>query len=43
MITVNGDSMQGTIEVGDQIFIDTHVNYFDGDCIYVFVYGQSPG
>ncbi|CNH56682.1 LexA family transcriptional regulator [Yersinia intermedia] len=41
MITVNGDSMQGTIEVGDQIFIDTHVNYFDGDGIYVFVYGQT--
>ncbi|MEK8095831.1 S24 family peptidase [Morganella morganii] len=41
MITVAGDSMQGTINPGDQVFIDVHINYFDGDGVYVFVYGQT--
>lgn len=41
MITVAGDSMQDTINPGDQIFIDVHINYFDGDGVYVFVYGQT--
>ncbi|HFS8086012.1 TPA: XRE family transcriptional regulator [Proteus mirabilis] len=41
MITVVGDSMQNTIEPGDQIFIDIHIDYFDGDGIYVFIFGQT--
>ncbi|NIF20288.1 XRE family transcriptional regulator [Candidatus Pantoea multigeneris] len=36
LINVRGDSMQGTIEPGDLIFVDQRVNYFDGDGIYVF-------
>ncbi|MBX8627796.1 helix-turn-helix transcriptional regulator [Enterobacter hormaechei] len=36
LINVRGDSMQGTIEPGDLIFVDVAVNYFDGDGIYVF-------
>ncbi|WP_323085807.1 helix-turn-helix domain-containing protein, partial [Providencia alcalifaciens] len=41
MITVSGDSMDDTICPGDQVFIDIHVNHFDGDGIYVFVFGQT--
>ncbi|WP_265503603.1 S24 family peptidase [Providencia heimbachae] len=41
MITVAGDSMHDTICPGDQIFIDIHINYFDGDGLYVFVFGQT--
>lgn len=41
MITVAGDSMDDTIRPGDQVFIDIHVNHFDGDGIYVFVFGQT--
>ncbi|MEC5321497.1 S24 family peptidase [Brenneria populi subsp. brevivirga] len=36
VITVVGDSMSGTIETGDYIFIDVAKDYFDGDGIYVF-------
>lgn len=36
MIAVNGDSMSGTFEPHDQIFIDVSVNFFDGDGIYIF-------
>lgn len=36
LINVRGDSMQGTIEPGDLIFVDVGVNHFDGDGIYVF-------
>lgn len=38
VITVSGDSMSGTIETGDSIFVDISKNYFDGDGIYVFSY-----
>lgn len=38
MITVDGDSMAGTIELGDAIFVDVSKNYFSGDGIYVFLY-----
>ncbi|MEL5618494.1 S24 family peptidase [Serratia nevei] len=38
MITVDGDSMAGTIELGDAIFIDVSKDYFSGDGIYVFLY-----
>ena len=36
LINVRGDSMQGTIEPGDLIFVDVSIAYFDGDGIYVF-------
>ncbi|EDV0637577.1 helix-turn-helix transcriptional regulator [Salmonella enterica subsp. enterica] len=36
LINVRGDSMRGTIDPGDLIFVDAGVNYFDGDGIYVF-------
>jgi phage repressor protein C with HTH and peptisase S24 domain len=36
LINVRGDSMQGTIEPGDLIFVDKRVTHFDGDGIYVF-------
>ena len=41
VITVRGDSMEGTIKPGDEIFVDVSVNSFDGDGIYVFVYGKT--
>ena len=41
VITVRGDSMEGTINPGDEIFVDVSVNSFDGDGIYVFVYGKT--
>ena len=41
MITVTGDSMEGTIEPGDQIFVDVSVNRFHGDGVYVFVFGRT--
>lgn len=36
MVNVRGDSMSGTIEPGDLIFVDVSVNHFDGDGIYIF-------
>jgi phage repressor protein C with HTH and peptisase S24 domain len=36
LINVRGDSMEGTIEPGDLIFVDVSVPFFDGDGIYVF-------
>ncbi|WP_261791461.1 S24 family peptidase [Candidatus Erwinia dacicola] len=41
VITVRGDSMEGTIDPGDEIFVDVSVNQFDGDGVYVFVYGRT--
>ncbi|AYH32992.1 XRE family transcriptional regulator [Pectobacterium parmentieri] len=41
VITVRGDSMSGTIEPGDLIFVDISVNCFDGDGLYVFCYGST--
>lgn len=38
LINVRGDSMEGTIEPGDLIFVDVAVSCFDGDGIYVFDY-----
>lgn len=38
LINVRGDSMEGTIEPGDLIFVDVAVSNFDGDGIYVFDY-----
>lgn len=36
MVNVGGDSMSGTIEPGDLVFVDISVNKFDSDGIYVF-------
>lgn len=41
VITVRGDSMEGTINPGDEIFVDVSITCFDGDGIYVFVYGKT--
>lgn len=41
VITVRGDSMEGTINPGDEIFVDISINCFDGDGVYVFVYGKT--
>lgn len=41
MITVRGDSMEGTINPGDEIFVDMSINEFDGDGIYIFVFGRT--
>ncbi|MFC6363630.1 helix-turn-helix transcriptional regulator [Tatumella punctata] len=41
VITVRGDSMEGTINPGDEIFVDVSVNCFDGDGVYVFTYGRT--
>lgn len=41
MINVKGDSMSGTIEPGDLIFVDISIQYFDGDGIYAFLYDDT--
>lgn len=41
MINVKGDSMSGTIEPGDLIFVDISVQHFDGDGIYAFLYDDT--
>lgn len=41
VITVNGDSMDGTISPGDQIFVDIGITHFDSDGVYVFVFGKT--
>lgn len=41
VITVRGDSMEGTIDPGDEIFVNTGIRGFDGDGIYVFVFGNT--
>ncbi|MFQ1023231.1 XRE family transcriptional regulator [Avibacterium paragallinarum] len=38
IINVRGDSMSPTFESGDLLYIDTRVNHYDGDGIYVFIY-----
>ncbi|HEI6731090.1 XRE family transcriptional regulator [Yersinia enterocolitica] len=40
-INANGDSMTGTIEPEDLVFIDISVKRFDGDGIYAFTFGNS--
>ena len=37
IINVRGDSMSGTIEPGDLLFVDISVKSFDGDGIYAFL------
>lgn len=41
VITAKGDSMTPTIKSGANIFVDTKINYFDGDGIYVFVFDNK--
>ncbi|MDP8173651.1 helix-turn-helix transcriptional regulator [Pasteurella skyensis] len=41
LINVKGDSMQPTFESGDLIYVDTQINFFEGDGIYVFNYNGA--
>ncbi|MGP0902072.1 S24 family peptidase [Serratia sp. CY76391] len=41
LINVGGDSMSGTLDPGDLLFIDTTHNEFNGDGIYVFAYDNA--
>ncbi|WP_334324121.1 S24 family peptidase [Gilliamella apicola] len=41
IINVSGDSMQGTFESGDAIYIDITVNQFQSDGIYVFTFDRG--
>ncbi|MDC7860846.1 XRE family transcriptional regulator [Pantoea ananatis] len=41
MINVRGDSMAGTIEPGDLVFVDVSVHSVDGDGIYVFGFDEK--
>ncbi|MFW0822449.1 hypothetical protein C0Q87_01360 [Klebsiella aerogenes] len=41
IINVRGDSMSGTIEPGDLLFVDISVQRFDGDGIYAFLYDDT--
>lgn len=41
IINVRGDSMSGTIEPGDLLFVDIGVKKFDGDGIYAFLYDDT--
>ncbi|MDF7671147.1 S24 family peptidase [Orbaceae bacterium ESL0721] len=38
VVTVKGDSMSGTIEAGDLVYLDVSKKHYDGDGIYVFVF-----
>lgn len=41
IINVRGDSMSGTIEPGDLLFVDVSIKNFDGDGIYAFLYDDT--
>lgn len=41
IINVSGDSMSGTIEPGDLLFVDISIQAFDGDGIYAFLYDDT--
>lgn len=41
VINVKGDSMSPTFAPGDLAFVDVSIQYFDGDGVYVFNYGDS--
>lgn len=40
-INAQGDSMQGTIDPEDLVFIDITVKKFEGDGVYAFTFGES--
>lgn len=41
VITARGDSMQGTIEDGDVLFVDTSVHSFEGEGIYLLSFADG--
>ena len=41
VINISGDSMQGTFDSGDAIFVDVSRRMFEGDGIYVFTFGRN--
>lgn len=41
VINITGDSMQGTFDSGDSLFVDVSRTTFEGDGIYVFTFGRS--
>ena len=41
VISANGDSMSGTIEAGDLLFVDISIKMFEGDGIYTFLYDDT--
>lgn len=41
VINISGDSMQGTFESGDSIYVDISKKEFNGDGIYVFTFSKS--
>lgn len=41
VINIAGDSMQGTFESGDSIYVDISKKEFNGDGIYVFSFGRN--
>ena len=41
VINIAGDSMQGTFESGDAIYVDVSKRAFEGDGIYVFTFGRN--
>lgn len=41
VINIAGDSMQGTFESGDSIYVDVSKKIFNGDGIYVFTFGRN--
>lgn len=41
LVNVKGDSMSPTFESGDLLFVDTSINHYNGDGVYVFSYGDT--
>jgi phage repressor protein C with HTH and peptisase S24 domain len=41
LINISGDSMRGTFESGDTVYVDVSRRAFDGDGIYVFSFGRG--
>ncbi len=42
IFAVSGDSMQPTLKDGDYIFVDTSVQKFSSDGLYVVIFGDNP-
>lgn len=41
IVNVKGDSMEPTLTSGDLLFVDTSLNCYQGDGLYVFSFGDS--
>lgn len=41
VINVSGDSMQGTFDCGDAVYVDVSKQSFDSDGIYIFTFGNG--